>query len=63
MGLIDTCNKYARKAAIVQTGWKTQIVIGLVSVSIMATCVVLLVIGKVSDRQDALSSLIKMLED
>ncbi|KKA30235.1 hypothetical protein TD95_003746 [Thielaviopsis punctulata] len=59
----DTCNKYARKAAIVQTGWKTQIVIGMVSVSIMATCVVLLVIGSISNREDKLSSLLAMLED
>lgn len=45
---ITTVNKYSRRAAIVQTGWKTQIVLGFVSVSIVGTCVILLVITKVS---------------
>ncbi|RYP57962.1 hypothetical protein DL769_009184 [Monosporascus sp. CRB-8-3] len=43
---ISTVNKYSRKAALVQTGWKTQSIISLVALAIISTCVVLLVIAK-----------------
>ncbi|KAL2106316.1 hypothetical protein VUR80DRAFT_6889 [Thermomyces stellatus] len=45
---ITTVQKYSRRAAIVQTGLKTQLVLGAVAVTIIGTCVVLLVITKVS---------------
>ncbi|KXH29989.1 hypothetical protein CSIM01_00703 [Colletotrichum simmondsii] len=45
---IKTVNKYSRKAAIVQTGWRTQLVLAVVALSIVGTCVVLLVITKIS---------------
>jgi uncharacterized membrane protein YidH (DUF202 family) len=41
---IRTINKYGRKAAIVQTGWKTQVIMGTISLAIVGTCVALLVI-------------------
>ncbi|RDA88660.1 hypothetical protein CP532_4113 [Ophiocordyceps camponoti-leonardi (nom. inval.)] len=40
---ITTVNKYGKKAAIVQTGWRTQLVLALLAFSIIGTCVVLLV--------------------
>ncbi|KXJ92172.1 hypothetical protein Micbo1qcDRAFT_175157 [Microdochium bolleyi] len=60
---MNTVNKYARRAAIVQTGWRTQSVcrattnachlgdikkvMSLIGLSIVGTCVVLLVVAKV----------------
>ncbi|KAG5918845.1 hypothetical protein E4U61_001404 [Claviceps capensis] len=43
---IQTVNKYGRRAAIVQTGWRTQLILGLVALCIFATCMVLLVVTK-----------------
>lgn len=43
---IKTVNKYSRRAAIVQTGLKTQMFIFLVAFCIASTCVVLLVVTK-----------------
>ncbi|RYP00415.1 hypothetical protein DL764_006514 [Monosporascus ibericus] len=43
---INTVNKYSRKAALVQTGWKTQSIMSLVALAIISTCVVLLVVTK-----------------
>ncbi|TQN66259.1 hypothetical protein CSHISOI_09178 [Colletotrichum shisoi] len=45
---IKTVNKYSRKAAIVQTGWRTQLVLSIVALSIVGTCAVLLVIAKIT---------------
>ncbi|KAI1103117.1 hypothetical protein F4804DRAFT_244355 [Jackrogersella minutella] len=44
---IKTLDKYSRKVAIVQTGWRTQSIMSLIALSIVGTCVVLLVIEKV----------------
>ncbi|KAK7927042.1 hypothetical protein PG985_004040 [Apiospora marii] len=44
-----TVNKYANKTAIVQTGWITQTIMSLVALSIIGTCVILLVITKVQE--------------
>ncbi|KAI1806211.1 hypothetical protein F4811DRAFT_171991 [Daldinia bambusicola] len=43
---IKTMDKYSRKVAIVQTGWRTQSIMSLISLSIVGTCVILLVITK-----------------
>ncbi|KAI1386423.1 uncharacterized protein F4822DRAFT_316216 [Hypoxylon trugodes] len=43
---IKTLDKYSRKVAIVQTGWRTQSVMSLIALSIVGTCVILLVIEK-----------------
>ncbi|RYP10311.1 hypothetical protein DL765_008165 [Monosporascus sp. GIB2] len=43
---ISTVNKYSRKAALVQTGWKTQSIMSLVALAIISTCVILLVVAK-----------------
>ncbi|WQF80546.1 hypothetical protein CDEST_05560 [Colletotrichum destructivum] len=45
---IKTVNKYSRKAAIVQTGWRTQLVLSIVALSIVGACAVLLVIAKIT---------------
>ncbi|ETS05492.1 hypothetical protein M419DRAFT_71079 [Trichoderma reesei RUT C-30] len=47
---IRTVNLYGRRAAIVQSGWKTQIVLGIIAASIIGTCIILLVIDKVRQR-------------
>ncbi|UKZ47343.1 hypothetical protein TrVGV298_001561 [Trichoderma virens] len=47
---IRTVNLYGRRAAIVQSGWKTQVVLGGIAVSIIGTCIILLVIDKVRQR-------------
>ncbi|KAF5022245.1 hypothetical protein F66182_5684 [Fusarium sp. NRRL 66182] len=46
---IRTVNKYSKRAAIVQIGWKTHAVFGVTAVSIIGTCIILLVITKVRD--------------
>ncbi|KAK5998558.1 hypothetical protein PT974_00939 [Cladobotryum mycophilum] len=43
---IRTVNMYGRKAAIVQSGWKTQTVLGVLSFAIIGTCIILLVVSK-----------------
>ncbi|KAG5953398.1 hypothetical protein E4U57_005458 [Claviceps arundinis] len=48
---IQTVNKYGRRAAIVQTGWRTQLILGLVALCIFATCMVLLVVTKMRQQQ------------
>ncbi|ROW05327.1 hypothetical protein VSDG_00096 [Cytospora chrysosperma] len=50
---IQTVNKYSRKAAIVQSGIKTQMIMGIVSLAIIATCVTLLVINRMSEKIDS----------
>ncbi|KAF5505796.1 hypothetical protein CGCS363_v004402 [Colletotrichum siamense] len=49
---IKTVNKYSRKAAIVQTGWRTQLVLSFVALSIVGTCIVLLVITKLASTNN-----------
>ncbi|KAH8129359.1 hypothetical protein ACSS6W_000803 [Trichoderma asperelloides] len=44
---IRTVNMYGKRAAIVQSGWKTQVVLGGIAFSIIGTCIILLVIDKV----------------
>ncbi|KAI1142366.1 hypothetical protein F5Y05DRAFT_224301 [Hypoxylon sp. FL0543] len=44
---IKTLDKYSKKVAIVQTGWRTQSIMSLIALSIVGTCVILLVITKV----------------
>ncbi|KAI5920183.1 hypothetical protein F4810DRAFT_683703 [Camillea tinctor] len=50
---IKTVNKYSRKAAIVQTGWRTQSIMSLIALSIVGTCVILLVIEKAGEEGEA----------
>ncbi|KAH6895589.1 hypothetical protein B0T10DRAFT_478412 [Thelonectria olida] len=46
---ITTVNKYSRRAAIVQTGWKTHVVLSFSAVCIVGTCIILLVIANLRD--------------
>ena len=39
-----TVRKYSRKAALVQSGWKTQLIIGIVAGIIVSTCIILIVV-------------------
>jgi hypothetical protein len=39
---INTISRYCKRAALVQSGWKTQIVFTVVSSAIVATCVLFL---------------------
>ncbi|KAK9793887.1 putative DUF202 domain-containing protein [Seiridium cardinale] len=43
---MQTINKYSRKTAIVQSGWRTQSIMSLIALAIVATCVVLLIVNK-----------------
>ncbi|KAK4134246.1 hypothetical protein BT67DRAFT_422068 [Trichocladium antarcticum] len=47
-----TVNKFSRRAAIVQSGWKTQTVMGAIAVCIFGVCVTLLVINKLNESAD-----------
>ncbi|KAK4193759.1 hypothetical protein QBC35DRAFT_480174 [Podospora australis] len=49
---IKTVNKYSRRAAIVQTGWKTQTAMASIALTIVATCVALLVVNKLNEGAD-----------
>ncbi|KAK4161281.1 hypothetical protein QBC43DRAFT_324089 [Cladorrhinum sp. PSN259] len=49
---IKTVNKYSRRVAIVQSGWKTQTVMAATALSIAGACVSLLVINKLSEGAD-----------
>ncbi|CAM1511506.1 Fc.00g090190.m01.CDS01 [Cosmosporella sp. VM-42] len=46
---ITTINKYSKKAAIVQSGWKTHAIMTVTAVCIVGTCLILLVIAKIRD--------------
>ncbi|KAK3390381.1 hypothetical protein B0H63DRAFT_112972 [Podospora didyma] len=48
---IKTVNKYSRRKAIVQHGWKTQMIMGTVALSIVGACVTLLVLNKLNEEQ------------
>jgi 1,4-dihydroxy-2-naphthoate octaprenyltransferase len=37
-----TVNQYSRRVAIVQTGWRTQLSLGVLASCIIGTCIVLL---------------------
>ncbi|KAI1810116.1 hypothetical protein GGS20DRAFT_226660 [Poronia punctata] len=41
---IKTVNKYSRKTAIVQSGWRTQSLMAFIAFSIVGTCVTMLVL-------------------
>ncbi|PON29474.1 hypothetical protein TGAM01_v201723, partial [Trichoderma gamsii] len=47
---IRTVNMYGKRAAIVQSGWKTQVILGFIAFSIIGTCIILLVIDKVRQK-------------
>ncbi|KAG5952245.1 hypothetical protein E4U58_000864 [Claviceps cyperi] len=49
---MQTVNKYGRRAAIVQTGWRTHLILGLVALCIFATCMVMLVVTKMRQQQE-----------
>ncbi|KAI1849331.1 hypothetical protein JX265_012108 [Neoarthrinium moseri] len=44
---IQTVNKYSRKMAIVQTGWRTQSIMSLIGLAIIGTCAILLAVAKI----------------
>ncbi|ATY64087.1 hypothetical protein A9K55_004549 [Cordyceps militaris] len=50
---IRTVNLYSKRAAIVQSGWRTQTVLGFLSACIFGTCIVLLVINSRRDSTKA----------
>lgn len=43
---VRTLTKYSRRTALVQSGWKTQMVFGVVAISIVGTCILLLITNK-----------------
>lgn len=50
---IKTVNKYSRRTAIVQTGWRTQTAMATIALAIVGTCVTLLVVNKIHEGADA----------
>ncbi|KAI0968955.1 hypothetical protein F4678DRAFT_174930 [Xylaria arbuscula] len=48
---IKTVNKYSRKVAIVQSGWRTQSLISFIAVSIFGTCIALIVIDRIDHME------------
>ncbi|PHH87258.1 hypothetical protein CDD83_9124 [Cordyceps sp. RAO-2017] len=53
---ITTVNKYGRRAAIVQTGWRTQLVLAVLALCIIGTCAVLLVVPQLRSGDEAETS-------
>ncbi|KAJ9138867.1 hypothetical protein NKR23_g8273 [Pleurostoma richardsiae] len=51
---IKTVNKYSRRAAIVQSGWRTQSILSMICLSIIGTCITLLVINRLGGIADEL---------
>lgn len=49
---IQTVNKYSRRTAIVQTGWRTQMIMGVIALSIIGACITLLVVNKYEEQAD-----------
>ncbi|KAK4156528.1 hypothetical protein C8A00DRAFT_41009 [Chaetomidium leptoderma] len=47
-----TVNKYSRRAAIVQSGWKTQAVMAAIASCIVGSCITLLVVNKLNEIAD-----------
>ncbi|KAK4109859.1 hypothetical protein N656DRAFT_782274 [Canariomyces notabilis] len=47
-----TINQYSRRAAIVQSGWRTQAVMAAIALCIVGSCVTLLVINKLNENAD-----------
>ncbi|KAK1776082.1 hypothetical protein QBC45DRAFT_420582 [Copromyces sp. CBS 386.78] len=43
---IQTVNKFSRRTAIVQTGWRTQVIMGVIALSIVGACITLLVVNR-----------------
>ncbi|KAI3338670.1 hypothetical protein F4824DRAFT_499036 [Ustulina deusta] len=43
---IKTVNKYSRKVAIVQSGWRTQAIMSFIAFSIFGTCVALIIVDQ-----------------
>ncbi|KAI1192159.1 hypothetical protein F5B17DRAFT_1976 [Nemania serpens] len=41
---VTTVNKFGQKVAIVQSGWRTQVIMSIIAFSIFGTCVTLLVV-------------------
>lgn len=40
--MVGTVNQYSQRMAIVQSGWKTQVSLGILAASIVGTCMFLL---------------------
>lgn len=43
---VRTLTKYSRRTALVQSGWKTQLVFAVVAAAIIGTCILLLTTKK-----------------
>ncbi|KAI0857639.1 hypothetical protein F4860DRAFT_351946 [Xylaria cubensis] len=48
---ITTVNKYSRKVAIVQSGWRTQFIMSFIAFSIFGTCIALIVVDRIQDKK------------
>ncbi|KAL1862584.1 hypothetical protein VTK73DRAFT_6747 [Phialemonium thermophilum] len=50
---IRTVNRYSRRAAIVQSGWKTQSVLGVIALVIVGSSVTLLIVAKLGSEMES----------
>ncbi|KAI0469517.1 hypothetical protein F4859DRAFT_516009 [Xylaria cf. heliscus] len=48
---VNTVNKYSRKVAIVQSGWRTQFIMSFIAFSIFGTCVTLIIVDRLQDQK------------
>ncbi|RKU45056.1 hypothetical protein DL546_006847 [Coniochaeta pulveracea] len=48
-----TVNKYSRKAAIVQSGWKTQSVMATIALCIVGSSLTLLIVNRFDSQADS----------
>jgi len=46
---VKTVTKYSRKMALVQTGWKTQVIFTVISISIVGVCILFLSTNSTKD--------------
>lgn len=50
---IRTVNKYSRRAAIVQSGWKTQSIMGIIAFCIIGSSLTLLVVNRLGSADES----------
>ncbi len=50
--LVGTIKEYSRRAAIVQSGLRTQALMGFITLSIVGSCITLLVVNRLNQTAD-----------
>ena len=50
---LRTADRYGRRAALVQSGWKFQIVVGVVAAAIIVTCCFLIAVNAIAEERES----------